>query len=194
MVSVSKRTQIFPKSIMVKLISKYALSFLALALLIGCGAGNAPEDISAVTANANKTEVAQLQTAANDNRNSGSLPIKERVVGAYILGEMHKGGVITMVPPELKTILALSKDGSYTRIATKEGTMYRRDTGVYSVEEPDRLVLSIQNSTEKGIHNPPTKKPLSFTLSEDGNELRLKNEDGSIGVFRRTQTIQAGKR
>jgi hypothetical protein len=179
---------------MVKTISIYALSFLATVLLTGCDGRNATENASAVTANANKPEAAQVQNPANDNRNAETLPLKDRIAGAYVLGEMHNSGVITMVPPELRTILALSKDGSYTRIATKEGTMYRRDTGVYSVEEPDRLVLTIQNSTEKGIHNPPTKKPLSFTLSQDGNELRLKNEDGSIGVFRRSQTIQAGKK
>jgi hypothetical protein len=179
---------------MVKLISKWALSFATMALLVGCDGGTTPENVPAVTANANRTEVAQLQNTANENRNAETLPIKDRIAGAYVLGEIHNGGVITMVSPELRTILALSKDGSYTRIATKEGTMYRRDTGVYSVEEPDRLVLMIQNSTEKGIHNPPTKKPLSFTLSQDGNELRLKNEDGSIGVFRRSQTIPGGKK
>ncbi len=35
-----------------------------------------------------------------------------------------------MITPELKTVLGLTPDGSYVRIATKGGQMYRRDSGV----------------------------------------------------------------
>lgn len=179
---------------MFRLILKSTLLLLGVAALIGCGGGEASRTETNVAANSNQPAVAQTRSPANDNRGAEAKPLSQRIAGAYILGEVHKGGVVTMISPELKTILALTSDGGYTRIASKEGRMYRRDSGTYRVEEPDKIELTIQNSTEKGIHNPPTKRPLSFTLSEDGNELRLKNEDGSIGVFRRSQSLESGRR
>ena len=105
------------------------------------------------------------------------------------MSEVHDKGIVSIIS-EVKTVIRFSPDGSYDRSSSKDGTTIHNDWGQYRVEGDDKLVLSIQMSKQKlnnKMHDPPLQKTHKFTLSPDGQELRLTTDDGKTAVFRRTE-------
>lgn len=115
-----------------------------------------------------------------------------RLAGAYVMTEVHDKGVVTIIS-ELTSVIHFAADGTYSRSSSnKKGTVYHTDSGTYRVEGEDGLVLTIQMSKdgmERKIHSTPLKKTHKFTLSSNGEELRMISDDGKVALFRRSDTL-----
>ena len=173
-------------------------------MMAGCktreAASNNPANpSSAASANAN-SKGNSAQGAHAGDANSNANPKKEgyssadakpsapaQLLGTYESREVQEQGVVTVMS-QLKTLFLFSADGTYSRESQVKGKAYHADSGTYRIEPPDKLHLSIQVTglkTSRKVQNPPLSKTHKFSLSPDGDELRLTSEKGSVGIFRR---------
>ena len=109
------------------------------------------------------------------------------LLGIYESREVQDKGVVTLMS-QLKTLWRFSSDGTYSRVSEVKGKPYHADSGTFRIEAPDKLVLTIQVTglkSQQKIQNPSLSKTHKFSLSPDGEELRLTSEKGSVGIFRR---------
>jgi len=103
-----------------------------------------------------------------------------------------KGGVVNIIS-ENKTVIHFDEDGSYSRASSNKGRLYHTDSGHYRIESADKLVLTIRMSktgSENKVHNPPLQKPHQFSLSQNGEELRMTSADGKVALFQRINAPQ----
>jgi hypothetical protein len=117
-------------------------------------------------------------TSATDNANDVA-----KLFGTYAMSEVHSAGVVNMIS-QLKTQITFLSDGTYSRISMRNGNVYHSDAGRFRVEGNDQLVLLIKFARQK-INNPPLERRHSFTLSRDGEELKMTSADGKVAVFRK---------
>ena len=150
-------------------------------------ANNSPATASA-SGNSNRAEPSP-DTATNANtstqgdaaaKSSGPPP---KLEGAYEAREVHDQGVVTLMSA-VSTVIYFSPDGTYSRVSQKEGKIYHRDSGQFRIEAPDKLKLIIQTSDRK-IQTPPLERTHTFSLSPDGEELKMTSDKSSVAVFRR---------
>ena len=149
------------------------------------------ESKPAQTASSNSSP-ASNQSAANSNAsaekssaNSAEANNGSKLFGTYEMSEVHSGGVVNMIS-EMKTELTFLADGNYTRISKRKGKLYHSDAGSYRIEGNDQLVLLIKIAKQK-VYDPPLERKHNFTLSRDGEELRMTSDDGKIAVFRKVK-------
>lgn len=170
------------------------LLVLSMLLLAGCNAGETASNTPAKPAPADNSN----QAAANADRNTnsskqGDTPATAKpsepgqLIGTYESREVQDQGVVTLIS-QLKTLWMFSADGTYSRVSQVKGEPYHADSGTFRVEPPDKLMLTIQVTglkAKRKIQNPPLAKTHIFSLSPDGEELRLTSAKGSVGIFRR---------
>jgi len=112
---------------------------------------------------------------------------KAQLLGTYESREVQDKGVVTIIS-QLRTLWVFSSDGTYSRVSEVKGKPYHADSGSFRIAPPDKLILSIQMTglkQQRKIQNPPLSKTHKFELSDDGEELRLTSDKGSVGIFRR---------
>jgi hypothetical protein len=159
------------------------------------GAANSALSGSSSNGNASNSNRATPPQAGNDNAAPGpAVSSTEKkadespeLVGTYEAREILDKGVVTLVS-KIKTTWWFSPDQTYSRVSQVGGNTYHSDSGTFQIAKPDRLLLAIQFSRERStpkIHNPPLRRTHSFSLSPDGEELRLTSGKGSVAVFRR---------
>lgn len=179
---------------------------VSMVLLSGCRAKETTSNTSAkattpsvsnsnATANSN-----QSAPAANSNRNadltrnstaSESAKPKDppQLIGTYESREVLSEGVVTVIS-KLRTMWVFHSDGNYSRVSQVNGKTYHSDSGQFRIEAPDKLVLTIQVTGQKAnrkIQTPAVEKTHKYSLSPDGDELRLTSEKGAVGIFQRVQ-------
>jgi len=94
---------------------------------------------------------------------------------------------------EIQTSFIFMADGSYSRISKKGNRTYHSDSGKFRIDPPDKLVLTIMLTGKTGgqsIQNPPLEKTHKFSLSPDGDELKLISDKGAA-VFRRVRKAKS---
>jgi hypothetical protein len=166
---------------------------LAVSLLASCKAtssGKNAKPNAVKNANASAPQAGPNQPDTSPKPGEPPLAGPSQPLGTYVMSEVHDKGIVSIIS-EVKTVIHFSADGSYDRSSSKEGTAYHNDWGQYRVEGDDKLVLSIRMSKQKlnnKLHDPPLQKTHKFTLSPDGQELKLTTDDGKTAVFRRTDT------
>ena len=175
----------------------YKTSILILLLAAGLGGcknaatstNNEPKPAQAAPSNSSP---ASNSSAANTNAptekssaNATDANNASKLFGTYEMSEVHSGGVVNMIS-EMKTELTFLSDGNYTRISKRKGKLYHSDAGSYRIEGGDQLVLLIKIAKQK-VYDPPLERKHSFTLSRDGEELRMTSDDGKIAVFRKVK-------
>ena len=146
-------------------------------------------------ANAAATKPGPAQTGESP-KPSEAMPAKgptgaAQLAGTYVMTEVHDKGVVTIIS-ELTSVIHFAADGTYTRSSSKKGRVYHTDSGGYRVEGGDKLVLTIQMSktgSDRKIHSTPLSKTHKFTLSSNGEELRMISDDGKVALFRRSDTL-----
>jgi hypothetical protein len=114
-------------------------------------------------------------------------PEPAKLIGTYESREVHEQGVVTLIS-QLKTVWTFSADGTYERVSRVKGKPYHADSGTFRIEPPDKLVLSIQVTglkTKREIQNPPLSKTHIFSLSPDGDELKMTSAKGAVAIFQR---------
>lgn len=177
---------------------------VTMVLLSGCRAKETTSNTStrpttSPVTNANATDNSnQSATTASSNRNadrarnsppsdSAKAKTPPQLIGTYESREVHSSGVVTVIS-KLRTIWMFSADGNYSRVSQVNGKTYHSDSGAFRLEPPDKLVLSIQvtgQKTSRKIQTPALEKTHKYSLSPDGDELRLTSEKGTVGVFQR---------
>ena len=164
----------------------------AILSLVACNKAGSASNNTAQPAASNSNQSAATDANANSSKPGDSAAAKNaepaRLLGTYESREVHNEGVVTLIS-ELKTRWRFSEDGTYQRQSEVKGRPYHADAGKFRVEPPDKLILSIEISGLKSgrkMQNPPLIKTHQFSLSPDGNELRLTSPKGSIGIFERT--------
>jgi hypothetical protein len=172
----------------------HTILILLLLLAIGTGACK-----NAATSTNNQANPAQSTApnsnapnnppAANDNAPTAKSPAApgantlSKLFGTYAMSEVHSGGVVNMIS-QIRTQITFLADGTYSRISMRKGNVYHSDAGDFRVEGDDQLVLVIKFAKQK-VHNPPLERRHSFSLSRDGEELRMTSDDGKVAVFRK---------
>lgn len=183
------------------------VSFVSLILLVcaafwltGCKTTQAPSSSTAnaapsASSNANASESsskterprdaasnANTSTQAGASAQATAEPAK--LIGTYRAHEVQDKGVVTLMSA-INTVIYFSPEGTYSRVSEKEGKVYHRDSGQFRIQAPDKLLLTIQMSDRK-IQSPPLERTHTFSLSSDGEELKLTSREGSVAIFRRT--------
>ncbi len=168
-----------------------ASSIILISLLFlfgGCKArdaatGNSATTSPSVTANAN--------SPANSNQAAETPPASEpaKLIGTYEAREVEDKGVVTLIT-QIKTAFVFRADGSYSRVSQAKGKTYHSDSGQFRIEGPDKLVLTIQ-ITDKNIKSPPVIKTQRFSLSPDGDELKLTSANKGTATYQRTAKPKA---
>jgi hypothetical protein len=178
-----------------------------LFLLYGCkakeqAAANAAKPAPAPSAtSSNSTETPNpptLPAATATNANTSKEPpgsSKEapreppQLIGTYEAREVEDKGVVTLIS-QIKTVISFDARGTYSRASQAKGKIYHSDSGQFRIEPPNKLVLTIQTS-RKTILKPPVEKKHTFSLSDDGDELRLTSDKGTTAVFHRVSKPKA---
>ncbi len=177
-----------------KILVSFSL-FIAIAIAVACGGGSsatieAPN--SNASSSATKAEPGVAPTPAPNTpppiQGVGPTPATDtpppNLLGIYILSEVEHKGQVTMVPADYSTEFTFLANGSYTRQSKRGGKVTHNDTGRFSVERKDQLILKIELSDNK-IQIPPVEKTHTIVLSSDGEELKMKTKDGKAALFRR---------
>ncbi len=175
------------------------LLVLSMLLLAGCKAGGTASNTTAKPASADNSNQAAASADRNTNSSKqGEAPATAKpaepaqLIGTYESREVQDQGVVTVIS-QLKTLWMFASDGNYSRVSQVKGKPYHADSGTFRVEPPDQLVLTIQVTGLKAnrkIQNPPLSKTHTFSLSPDGEELRLTSAKGSVGIFHRVAKPQ----
>ena len=87
---------------------------------------------------------------------------------------------------KIKTLFVFRADGTYSRVSQVKGKTYHSDSGQFRIEPPDKLVITIQIDNNN-MKTPAVVKTQRFTLSPDGNELKLISvQKESTATYQRT--------
>ncbi|MCI0487125.1 MAG: hypothetical protein L0229_11055 [Blastocatellia bacterium] len=167
------------------------------AVLTGCKeASKPPEGGTASSSGANgngSPSAAQAPSRPGGNTPTASAPARPPAFlsGVYVISEVHKNGVVTMIKPENSTEINFKPDGvqsnlsgTFDRKSRRGGKVDYSDSGQYVVKGSDELVLNILISRKKVVTK-PVQKRYKYRLSGDGDEIRLETEEGNTAVFRR---------
>jgi len=170
------------------------LAVLSMLILVGCKASGPAANTSVRPAPADDSnrEGASANSNANASKPADTSTTEKpagpaQLIGTYESREVHDQGVVTLIT-QLKTLWMFAADGTYSRVSQVKGKPYHADSGTFRIEPPDRLVLTIQVTglkTKRQIQSPALSKTHKFSLSPDGEELRLTSEKGSVGIFER---------
>jgi hypothetical protein len=145
-------------------------------------AGNSNQPVQTASSNRNANAPREADTSEK-----GKATSSPELVGTYESREVQKEGVVTLISG-LKTTFVFSSDGRYSRVSEVKGKIYHNDSGQFRIDPPDKLVLSIQMTGQKAqrkVQTPAVEKTHKFSVSPDGDELKLTSDKGSIGIFRR---------
>jgi len=149
-------------------------------LLAGCSrkeiassnaASKSPDSSSPVTATTNSP------ATSNQSPPAPAASESPKLVGVYEAREVENKGVVTLIS-HIKTVFSFTPDGTYSRVSQVKGKTYHSDGGRFRIEAPDKLILEIQIA-ERNIKNPSIIKEFRFTLSPDGDELKVISEKGT---------------
>jgi len=174
-----------------------ALVLIAAASAFGCNGRSKPPQAANNTANrtappatsasASANAGADARGASNANTANGNTPpdATPRLEGTFVVSEVQKEGVINIVTMA-KTYITFFRDGSYMRISQRKGKTVHTDTGVYRTDG-DKLVLMIQLG-DGTIYNPPREVAHTYSLSSDGQELKLTSSKGNLAIFKKSSS------
>jgi len=168
----------------------------SMLLFAACSGGETSSNSAAKPASASNSS-----PPASSNANSSkpseatatATPAEPQLIGTYESREVQDKGVVTVMS-QLKTLWMFSADGTYQRQSTVKGKPYHADSGTFRIEQPDKLLLTIQVTglrANRKVQSPPLFKAHKFSLVRGGDELRLTSEKGSVGIFERISKPKA---
>jgi hypothetical protein len=149
-------------------------------LLAGCtgkeiassnSAGSTPAASHPVSATANSPAI------SNQSPSSPAATEPAKLIGVYEAREVENKGVVTLIS-HIKTVFSFTPDGTYSRVSQIKGKTYHSDGGRFRIEPPDKLVLEIQIA-DRNMQSPSITKELRFSLSPDGDELKITSAKGT---------------
>lgn len=157
-------------------------------LLSGCKGKEAAVSNSAASQGASPASTANANSSVASGgqpSTTPSAPEPPKLLGTYEAREVENKGVVTMIS-KIKTLFLFRADGTYSRVSQVNGKTYHSDSGQFRIEEPDKLVITIQVDNNN-MKTPAVVKTQRFRLSPDGNELKLISvKKESTATFQRT--------
>ena len=111
--------------------------------------------------------------------------------GTYAITEVQHDGIIEMITPENTTMISFQQPASFSRVAKSKGKVSHTDSGQFSIAGSS-LTLRIMLSQDK-IQINPVEKRFSFSLSADGEELKLTSDKNKTAVFRKMKSPAPAK-
>jgi hypothetical protein len=139
--------------------------------------GSKPAEIPAVSEPGNG--------AATGQRSS-----QQALLGVYTISEVDhqidKKDAVDMIPSTSEIQFTFGSDGSFMRVARKKGLVALTETGNFRIDLPDQLVLSPLIVNKKPVTD-GRQTSYKFTVSSDGDELRLWGPRGNVAIFHRTE-------
>ena len=170
--------------------SKILLMAISLVLILtGCKNGSKTQ-----------AEVNPGNRAAQNSATAGASPaapkddaVSQRgLTGVYTISEvdhqLDNKNVADMIPSHREIQFTFRPDGSFKRVARKVALIHLTETGTFKIEEPDQLVLSPSIVNDKKVTDGRTTT-YKFSLSPDGDELKLLGARGNVAVFHRTEKL-----
>jgi pyruvate/2-oxoglutarate dehydrogenase complex dihydrolipoamide acyltransferase (E2) component len=133
---------------------------------------------TAAPANANGNANASSSTAAT------AAPDPAKLVGSYIMNQIQKEGVSTMMS-QARVEIVFTADGRYSRAVSAKGKTVHNESGQFQIAG-DTLTFKITLSN-KTINKTPVEKDYTIALSPDGRELKLTSKTGDTAIFYRAQ-------
>src|SRR5262249_10743343 len=110
--------------------------------------------------------------------------------GVYTISEVdHMVGnqnAADMIPSHREIQFTFGSDGGYKRVSKRKGKIVLTETGTFRVDEPDQLVIIPAKQNTEAVTD-GRKTSYKFTLSRDGDELKLWGPRGNVAVFHKTQ-------
>ena len=172
------------------------ISFCLLALITGCHkqSGVSSQSSGSLSGNSNnvptksKDDAASSKTAATDPAASSRIGVLQ---GTYTISEVQHDGIVEMVSPNNSTEITFKQPSSFSRQSKIGGKVTHTDSGQFQVEG-DNLILKIVMSKNQ-LQVKPVEKRFAYTLSADGEELKLTTDKNKTAVFRRTKAPSDSK-
>ncbi len=174
----------------------YISGLLLLTLLCACNksgsvvnqqmANPAANSNRSETANANNDATASPQTVNGEGQNQTGV-----LQGTYTISEVQHDGIVEMISPENSTEITFKQPGSFARQSKVAGTVNHSDSGQYKIEG-QTLILKIVMSKNR-VQLKPVEKRFVFSLSTDGEELKLTSDNKRTAVFRRSKAAVSSK-
>jgi hypothetical protein len=172
---------------------QWILVLLVAVLISGSGCKNAAS--SSRTGNGGPGDAATPKSGAPDSPAGAASPGTGAInkppaqvqwlEGVYVIAEVQEkqNGKIDMVPAGSQVTLTFMQDGTFTRSSNRKGKAFHKDAGNYTLAK-DQLTLTATIS-EKDILQAPMERAYTFSISPDGDELKLTGVDGKVALFRR---------
>ena len=163
-----------------------ALSIILISLLFSLAGCKARDTASSNSASASPAVTANANAPADSNQAAATPPASApaKLVGTYEAREVEDKGVVTVLT-QIKTVFIFRDDGTYSRVSQVKGKTYHSDSGQFRIEGPNMLIITIQ-ITDKNIKSPPVIKAQRFSLSPDGDQLRLTSgQKGTTATYQR---------
>jgi hypothetical protein len=149
------------------------------------------ENKNAGATSANQSSAPSTASSANTNLNanvsspaSTSAPDPSKLVGTYVMTQILKDGVATMIT-QAKIEYVFNTNGRYSRVATVKDKTVNTESGQFALDG-DKLTFKIVLSG-KSINKKPIEKNYTIALTPDGREARLTSKTGDTAVLNRTQ-------
>jgi hypothetical protein len=170
---------------------KRVLLFTLLTIAVACNTSNPNQPTANSNSQSNSNQSAQNSNSENPSGSATTAPVTAppssspptQLVGTYTISEVHSGGMVTMIRPQVATQITFGPGQDFVRISKSPGKRDFKDSGQFEISG-DQLTLKIVMSAGK-IQIPVVERKHQFRLSEDGSEMRLTAKDGKIAVFRK---------
>ena len=172
------------------------ISFCLLALITGCHkqSGSNLQSNSSLSGNSNnaltksKDDSASSKTATTDSDASSRIGVLQ---GTYTISEVQHDGIVEMISPDNSTDITFKQPSSFSRQSKIGGKVTHTDSGQFQIVG-DNLILKIVMSKNQ-LQVKPVEKRFAYTLSVNGDELKLSTDKNKTAVFRRTKSLVNSK-
>jgi hypothetical protein len=173
------------------------LALGAALILTGCKGGSRPQasvdQVSGpIVASATPGPGQDTTSGGGQGSPPGSVPSQQGLLGVYSISEVDRHvqdrNVVDMIPSHNEIQISFRSDGSFARVAWKQGLVALSETGNFKIGDPDQLTLFPALVNKKTITD-GRKTSYKFSLSPDGDELKLWGARGNVAVFHRIKTF-----
>jgi hypothetical protein len=162
------------------------IGLFAPLIMTGCKKGSGPQP------SVNQAGGPSDQSPATGGQGATTTPAqpppRQGLEGVYSISEVDRvvgnKNAVDMIPSHSEIQISFKSDGTFARVAWKQGLIALSETGTFVIEYPDQLTLLPTLVNKKNITD-GRKTSYKFALSTDGDELRLWGARGNVAVFHR---------
>jgi hypothetical protein len=179
-----------------KTISIIVIGICLLTLITACHkqSGGSSQPSTSLPGNSNNAVTKSKDDSSSSKPTTTDAGEGSRIAvlqGTYKISEVQHDGIVEMISPENSTEITFKQPSSFSRQSKISGKVTHTDSGQFQVEG-DKLILKIVMSKNQ-LQVKPVEKRFAYTLSADGEELKLTSDNNKTAVFRRTKALSESK-